>query len=85
MPSRHVVAEPGPSLETSRAVLAPELSLSVDNVEVGMEAGTTQNLLVTSFHRTEKPILNGIKMFQFVMLLQHRVEIVCPEATDSTR
>ena len=63
MPPRHVVAESGPSLETSRAVLATKLGLSVDNVEVGMEAGTTQNLLVTSFHRTEKTILSGIKMF----------------------
>ena len=84
MPPRPVMTQTGPSLETSQAVLTPELSLSVDNVEVRMKTGTAQDLLVASSHWTEKPTLRGIEMFQFVMFLQDRVEIVCCDATDST-
>ena len=57
MPPRPVMTQPGPSLETSRAVLALELSLSVDNVDVRMKTGAAQDLLVTSSHWTEKPLL----------------------------
>ena len=63
MPPRHVVTEPSPSLETSEAVLAPELGLSMDNVEVRMETGAAEDLLATSSHGTEKPTLRGIEMF----------------------
>ena len=84
MPPGPVVTQTGPSLETSRTVLAPELSLSVDNVDVRMKTGAAQDLLVTSSQWTEKPLLCGIKMFHFVMFLQHRVEIVRPDPTHST-
>ena len=63
MPSRPVVTEAGPGLETSRAVLAPELSFSVHDVDVGMETGAAQDLLVASSHWTEKPALRGVEMF----------------------
>ena len=57
------MTQPGPSLETSHAVLTPELGLSVDNVDVRMKTGAAQDLLVTSSHWTQKPILRGIEMF----------------------
>ena len=78
------MAQPGPSLETSQAALAPELGLAVDNVDVRMETGAAQDLLVTSSHWADEPVLRGIKMLQFVMFLQHRVEIVCPNPAHST-
>ena len=84
MPPRPVLTQTGPSLETSQAVLTPELGLSVDNVDVRMKTGAAQDLLVASSHWTEKTALRGIKMFQLVMFLQHRVEIVCPDPTHST-
>ena len=84
MPSRPVMTQTGPSLETPQAVLTPELGLSVDNVDVRMKTGAAQDLLVASSHWTEKTVLRGIEMFQFIMFLQHRVEIICAEPTHST-
>ena len=63
MPPSTVVTETGPGLETSRADLAPELSFSVHNVNVGMKTGAAQDLLVASSHWTEKPVLRGVEMF----------------------